>query len=152
MEPPIPPETRQAIVDAEHLRLLALFHYICGGLTIAFSALFIFHTVALSVLAAHPEWLPAQEVRGLGEMPFNLMRMMAVVTGSFVALGIGFGIAQIVSGRFIGRRRHRIFSIVVAVLSLFLIPYGTLLGIFTLIVLSRDGVRDLYQGESPVPV
>ena len=33
------PEEKHAIVDDEHLRLLALFHYIFGGITVAFALL-----------------------------------------------------------------------------------------------------------------
>src|SRR5438309_1197036 len=34
------PDERQAVLDEEHLRLLALFHYISGAMTLAFSLFF----------------------------------------------------------------------------------------------------------------
>ena len=33
---------KQSIIDDEHLKLLSLFHYISGGITLAFSFLFVF--------------------------------------------------------------------------------------------------------------
>ena len=141
-------QEKQLIIDQEHLRLLALFHYIAGGLTIAFSSLFIVHTLFFSFLASHPQWATDPELQQLGALPFNLMRVLAFVMGSLVILGIAFGIAQILSGRFIARRRYRGVSLLVAILNLLVIPYGTLLGVFTLLVLGRESVRALYR-QSP---
>jgi TRAP-type C4-dicarboxylate transport system permease small subunit len=46
------PDERQAVLDDEHLRLLALFHYISGGMTLAFSLLFgVWFTFMGAVLA-----------------------------------------------------------------------------------------------------
>ncbi len=41
-------------------------------------------------------------------------------------------------------RRHRTFSIVIASLSCMSFPFGTILGVFTLIVLVRPSVKILY--------
>jgi len=146
-----PEREKQRIIDQEHLRLLALFHYIAGGLTIAFSSLFIVHTLLFAVVASHPDWIADMRLQQAA-LPFNLMRMMAFVMGSVVTLGVAFGIAQILSGRFIARRRYRGISLAVAIANLVLIPYGTLLGVFTLVVLARESVRELYpqaRGDGP---
>jgi hypothetical protein len=137
-------QQKRLIIDQEHLRLLALLHYIAGGLTIAFSSLFIVHTLFFAFLASHPQWIADHRLHQVAIQPFALMRMLAFVMGSVVVLGIAFGVAQILSGRFIARRRYRGISLGVAILNLLLIPYGTLLGVFTLVVLARDNVRDLY--------
>ncbi len=137
---------RQRIIDQEHLRLLALFHYIAGGLTVAFSSLFIFHTLLFALVASHPEWIADHLLQQTAALPFNLMRVLAFVMGSVVTLGVAFGVAQILSGRFIARRCYRGMSLAVAIVNLVLIPYGTLLGVFTLLVLARRSVRDLYLG------
>ena len=144
---------KQRIIDQEHLRLLALFHYVSGGLTVAFSSLFIVHTLFFSFVASHPEWVADHRLQHIAELPFNLMRMLAFVMGSMVALGVAFGVVQILSGRFIARRRYRGISLAVAIVNLVMIPYGTLLGVFTLLVLARESVRALYlqdQGDRPV--
>jgi hypothetical protein len=41
--------------DQEYLKLLAIFHYVVGGIIIAFSSLFIFHVVFGIMLAVDPE-------------------------------------------------------------------------------------------------
>jgi hypothetical protein len=50
-------------------------------------------------------------------------------------------VANVLSGIFIPQRKHRTFSLCVARLNCIQIPFGTALGAFTLIVLSRDSIR-----------
>lgn len=68
--------------------------------------------------------------------------------GVFLVLGIAYGVLEIISGRFISLRRRRIFTLVVAVPRLLLIPYGMILSIFTLLVLERPSVKQLYRESS----
>jgi len=67
----------------------------------------------------------------------------------FLLLGLAYGVLEIVSGRFISQRRRRVFSLVVAVPRLLFIPYGIILSIFTLLVLERPSVRQLYRESTP---
>jgi len=46
---------------------------------------------------------------------------------------------------FLRDRRHRTFSMAIAALDCLHIPFGTILGILTFIVLGRDSVRALYH-------
>jgi Na+-driven multidrug efflux pump len=59
-------------------------------------------------------------------------------------MGWAFGILTIVSGRNIGQRRARTFSLVVAGINCLWVPLGTALGVCTLIVLMRESVNKLY--------
>ena len=45
------------------------------------------------------------------------------------------------------RRKARRFSILIAAADCLWLPIGTVLGIFTIIVLRRGSVRDLYRGR-----
>ena len=58
---PISDEVRSSIIDAEHLRLLSLGHYIVGGLEILFSSIFIFHFVMFFFVASDPQFFPPPE-------------------------------------------------------------------------------------------
>jgi hypothetical protein len=57
-------------------------------------------------------------------------------------------VLNVVSGIFLRQRRHRIFSFVIAGLDCLQIPFGTALGVFAIIVLSRDSVRQLYLSQN----
>jgi hypothetical protein len=144
---PMPAETPQAvreeIIDEEHLRLLTIGHYITGGLCIAFASIFIFHFVFIALMAANPEFFPTPH----GEQvvaPDGVMRIFAVVIGLFILAGWLAGGLTIYMGRCIKLRTRRTLTFVVACLNMLFIPVGTVLGVFTLIVLSRPSVKRLY--------
>ncbi len=50
------------------------------------------------------------------------------------------------SGMFLLQTRNRLFSLVIGGLNCFQIPFGTALGVFTIVVLCRDSVRQMYGG------
>jgi hypothetical protein len=54
-------------------------------------------------------------------------------------------ILNLLSGLFIRARKHRTFSLVVSGINCVHIPLGTVLGVFTIIVLIRESVRELYE-------
>ena len=147
------PEERQSVLDAEHLRLLTLFHYVSGGMTILMAAWFGFMIGMMSfVFAWAPKPVAAQKCGPVAdpqpcaggaefEPPFEIF---LAIFGFVALLLLALGIVQIISGRSIARRKRRVFSIVVAVPGLVFIPYGTLLSIFTFLVLERNSVRALY--------
>jgi hypothetical protein len=67
-----------------------------------------------------------------------------VFGGGFTLAGWILGILTIFSGRCLARQRRRAFSLVVAGLNCLAIPFGTILGIFTFIVLLRPTVAMRY--------
>lgn len=137
-------QLKQEIIDGEHLKLLSLFHYIKGALTILTSSFFILHFVMFAIfsrLAENPEF--AGEEFG-SEFPAALFTIFAILFGAFIVLGIAFGILQIMSGIFMKKRKNRMFSFIIAIFELIFIPYGTILGVLTIIVLQRESVKNVY--------
>ena len=64
-------------------------------------------------------------------------------------LGWLFAVTTAWSGHCIQQRRHRLFSIAIGALNCLSIPFGTLLGVFTIMVLERASVRELYARDRP---
>ena len=133
----------QRIVDDEHLRLLGIGHYITGGLSIAFASLFIFHFVFILLAASNPEIFSGPQ--GRHGMPDGVMQVFAAFVGLFILGGWAFGALTIYAGRCLKRRRRWTLSLVVACLNTLFIPVGTILGVFTLIVLNRPSVKAQYK-------
>jgi hypothetical protein len=131
-------------MDLEHLQLLGIFHYIVGGLTILFSSFFIIHVVLGLVLAFNPDAFPAPKNDPDFQFPPFMGIAMAVFAGMFVLGGWTIGILTIYSGRCLRQQRKRLLSMIVAGFQCAFVPVGTLLGVFTIIVLQRDSVRRLY--------
>jgi hypothetical protein len=55
------------------------------------------------------------------------------------------GVLNVISGLCLRARKYRAFSLVVACVNCLHIPLGTVLGVFTIVVLVRDSVRELYE-------
>ena len=136
--------SREQIIDEEHLRLLTIGHYIAGGMHIAFASLFIFHFVFMLVLSANPE-LFSHGDGPVAAPPRLFFEIFVWVLGLFILLGWLFGALTIYAGRCLKARTHRTFCMVMAVLNALVIPVGTMIGISTLIVLSRPSVKRLYH-------
>jgi len=49
------------------------------------------------------------------------------------------------AGRFLARRKHYMFVFVVACCECMFMPFGTVIGIFTIIALSKPTVRSLFS-------
>ena len=137
-------ETNQ---DEEHLRLLAIFHQVVGGLCCLF-ALFplLYFMLGLFMMSggSHPE--------RAGEFgPLFAGCFMAGLGGLFLAMATAFAVALFLAGRYLRERRRHTFCVVVAAVSCAFSPFGTVLGIFTLIVLFRPSVQALFDVPVAAP-
>lgn len=134
----------QEVVDAEHLRILAICYYVMGGVVIFFSCFALLYVVFGLLIALDSEVFHNPQRPHDGPPP-ELGYVLAVMGGVFVALGWTFGGLTIFAGRSMQRRRRRTLTLVLAALYCLWIPFGTLLGIFTFIVLMRPSVMRLYD-------
>jgi hypothetical protein len=134
----------QQILDNEHLKLLSIFHYIKGGITALFACIPIIHVVLGLVFIIAPE------VFGHGNnQPPAFVGLLLVMLGVFLILfGWTFAILALITGRCIARRKHYTFCLVVACVECLSVPFGTVLGVFTILVLNRRRVRELF-GRKP---
>ena len=139
------PEERQQVIDTEHLRLLELFHYISGAITIAFSCLFL---VQLAFMLSITWAMPQFDKHGAPIPPFPIAAF-AIILGLLTCLGIALGVMQIVSGRCIAHHKRRLLSIIVAVPLALMMPFGTILAVMTWLVLTRASVQTMYVSPTP---
>jgi hypothetical protein len=63
---------------------------------------------------------------------------------AWILLGVTYASFMAIAGRCLARRRNRAFCFVMAGISCAFFPLGTVLGVFTLIVLSRDSVQSMF--------
>jgi len=128
--------------DTEHLRLLSIFHYIVAGLAALFSLFPLLYTTigAVFIFAArHGTPKPGDE------LPPELLGWIFVGVGSFLfLLGIAMAICILIAGRCLSRHRFYSFVLVMACVECLFIPFGTILGVFTIIALSRESVKALF--------
>ena len=140
-----PPPTSR---DEEHLRLLALFHYIYGGLVALLSSVGLIHLIMGLMMLRNPGMFPLTPPGGGGPpFPFNPAYFFILFGGLVVGLGWTMGTLSVISGRCISFRRARTFSLVVAGINCIWVPFGTIMGVFTLIVLLRESVAAIYMQQ-----
>ena len=128
--------------DREHLRLLAIFHYVVAGLAALFSFFPLLYTTvgAIFIFAArHGTAKPGEELP-----PEFLGWIFAVVGLLLFLLGIAMAICILLAGRCLSRNKHYTFALVMACIECLFIPFGTILGIFTIIALLREPVKELF--------
>lgn len=127
--------------DSGDLRLLSLFHYIAGGITALFALFPVVHLIIGIVAIVAPEAMQSE-----GEPPPQWFGWVFVTIASVIILA-GWTIAglMIAAGRSMARGKRHMFCLVVAGLECLIMPFGTILGVFTIIVLMRDSVREAFM-------
>lgn len=135
----------------EQLRLLSIFHYVVGGLHMLFGSFGLIHfSIGLAFMMGSKDFFGS----GSAAPPPWFGLLFATIGGGFVLFGWTIGILTILSGRYIAARKKRTFSIVMAAINCALLPFGTVLGVFDLIVLTKDETMQLYARNGlnpPIP-
>ena len=131
--------------DEEHLRLLSIFHYVVGGLAGLFALFPIIHLIFGLVMIFGPD-----KFQGKEGPPVALMGWFFVIFAAvFIILGWTFAAFVLTAGRFLTQRKHYMFCVVMAAIECIFLPFGTVLGVFTIIVLMRDPVKQLFGVNPP---
>jgi hypothetical protein len=131
--------------DAEQLRLLSIFHYIVAGLAALFSCFPLLYTAVGAIFIFVARHQAAKGPKPGKELPPEFIGWIFAVIGSLLfLLGIGIAICILIAGRSLAKHTRYWFAFVVACIECLFIPFGTILGVFTIIVLLRESVKALF--------
>ncbi len=124
--------------DVKHLRLLEIFHYVYAGLNGLFSSLGLFYAgVGVFFLTAMQNQSP--------NPPPKMMGWMFTGMGAgIIVLALASAALYVFTGRCLRNRRYHTFCLIIAGLSCLNAPLGTILGVFTFLVLLRPQVKVAY--------
>ena len=123
----------------DSFRWLRYLHYIFGvGLSAVGLLGMIFGSLIFARLPGAVESGHAPPVSGL-DMVFGSLIASISLAGTLI------GVRSCLSGRCIARFRGRWFSLTVAVLNCFVVPFGTALGLWTLFALTRSSTVYHYR-------
>jgi hypothetical protein len=129
-----PIETSSA--DREHLRLLSVFHYVMAAMAGVFALFPIIHLlIGIGILSGklgqHGNEDPSARMVG----GFFVVIALLLIVG-----GLAYAACLAYAGRCLAQRQGYTFCLVMAGVSCLLVPFGTALGVFTIIVLMRSSV------------
>ena len=133
--------------DLEHLRLLSIFHYVVAGIAGLVACFPIFHLGIGLVMVFSPDSFDHRR-QGDAEMLRVMGAIFAAVAGAMILLGWSFAVCVVLAGRNLARRRRYTFCLVMAGLLCMFMPFGTVLGVFTILVLMRPSVKGLFEGQA----
>ena len=131
----------QANEDEQHLNVLAICHFVYAGLLGLAGMVGIVYVIVGVVMAAAVASSGASGGAGAGAA---FAGIFAFIGGLVTLLLWGKATCLIISAMGMRRRRRRTFSFVIACISCAAVPLGTVLGIFTILVLSRPSVKAMY--------
>jgi peptidoglycan biosynthesis protein MviN/MurJ (putative lipid II flippase) len=138
--PPLPRDQRK--IDANHLDILSIFHFVGAGLALLGILFLLGHYAMMHAVFANPKfWQDQKQTPPPAEL-FAIFKWFYLVFGAWF---LASGVLNVISGFCLRARRHRTFSLVVGGINCLHVPLGTVLGVFTIIILIRDSVRELYE-------
>lgn len=138
--------------DRDQLQLLSIFHYIAGILAGLGGLLPIFHIVmGIGLVTGMFAGDPAAPT------PSSFPEMFAgwlivIIAVLMMAAFFAFAWAAIRTGKNLAGHRNHGFCVAVACIECIFFPLGTVLGVFTLIVLMRPSVKELFVLSPAAPV
>jgi hypothetical protein len=135
-----------AAVDRDRLKILEIAYYIAGGMTIVGVSFLLLHFTICLVFGLNPQFFnnPAMNSHHQTPPPPGLFLGLAGIIGAIILMGWVFGALQIYVGRCLRARRNHLLILVIAGLECIFIPWGTALGVFTIMVMNRLSVRALF--------
>jgi hypothetical protein len=135
-------QERQAVLDEEHLKLLRI-GYVVAGVADGFFALFPLVYVLIGIVFAAA--VPAG-AGGPGEPNPAVFGLIFVVVGLVMSFVFAAQAAlKLYTARALGRRQSRMLCMIAAGLSCLQMPWGTLLGVLTFLVLGRSSVKGMFE-------
>lgn len=131
--------------NEEHLRLLSIFHYVVAAFAALFALFPVIHLViGIAILTgSFPGGGIDAEARWVGGF-------FVAFAGVWILAGSAFAIAVFLAGRNLARRTRYTFCLVMGGLECMFVPFGTVLGVLTIIVLMKEPVKAIF-GVAPPP-
>ncbi len=128
--------------DEQHLQLLSVFYWVAAGFTALISLFPLIHlAVGIGIMLSPPNG------NGDPNVPWLAGLFFVVFASVWILAGLGFTACQVLTGRYLRQRRRYLFCLVVAGISCMEFPFGAPLGVFTIIVLTRPAVKQMFESR-----
>ena len=107
-----------------------------------FSCIPIIHLVMGILFITAPEQVGGKP----GDMPPPLFGwMFAIMGGTAIIVGWIMAVCVAIAGKFLALKKHYMYCLIMACVSCFFMPFGTILGIFTIMALNKPTTKALFK-------
>jgi hypothetical protein len=132
--------------DTEHLYLLSIFQYAAAGVTALVGSFPLFHVAMGAMMFFLPDSMPSS---GKDAFPREVGLFFMGIGLAFVTAGWTLATSHFLIARFLRQKRHFWFCVVASAISSFACMFSSgIVGIASLVILLRPGVRDLFEGQT----
>ena len=126
--------------DADNLQVITILHYVLAGIMGMFSLFPVFH-VAMGIALVAGAFPEPQN----GEPPPAFLGWIFILfPGSMMLAGFSMAALVAYAGRSLQLRTRYMYCIVIAGIESMFMPIGTLLGVFTIVLLMKPNVREMF--------
>lgn len=153
-QPPPMPVHQINLEDESHLHLLSVFHFVMGGLYtlgIGFVAMHFFFMRMIMMMPQTPRASTSIGIPASPPPPVMPPEAMTFFIGFYIVMGLviaAMATGNILAGVWLRKRIQHSLTFVVAAINCAFFPFGTVLGVFTIIVLSRTTVKMTYAANT----
>ncbi|MBN2362841.1 hypothetical protein JXL83_01780 [candidate division WOR-3 bacterium] len=132
--------------ELNNLKTLSLFHFIMSGFTALVSCFPLIHiTIGIILLIAGAHGAFDEQ----SEAPPAMVGVIFIIVGGIVVL-VGWTLALLIflAGKNLRKTTRYHYCLAIACLLCIMVPYGTVLGVFSIIVLTREPVKELFAKKN----
>jgi hypothetical protein len=127
--------------DVEYLKLLKIFHYVVAGMMALWGSFPIIHLlVGMGLMFGNFDQSKPDQP------PLKIVGLLfALVAAAFIAVGWTLAVCTFFAGRNLARQQNYMFCLIMAgIMAAVCMPFGTILGVCTIIVLMRPSVKEAF--------
>jgi hypothetical protein len=136
--------SQQEIVDSEHLRLLRIGYFISA----ATNLIWVFFPLIYVVMGAFMLFGGFDDGKSSNAPPRSIGLVFIFIGMGISLISVTFSVLKLLTAQAIGKRKWKGLIFTTAAISCLGIPWGTALGVLTLIVITRPSVASQFTNTA----
>ena len=137
------------LITSHDLRLLSIGYYIQGGIAAFYTLLMLGYSAFATAILANINKVAAESRQQ--QVPPALLSIISILLAILLGLACVYTVCMFLVGYWLPRSRNKVFIQIIGALNCLAIPYGTVLGIFTLMVLQRPSAKQFFAAGTAPP-
>ena len=134
--------------DEQYVKILAIFHFVVAGISALAACFPILHFImGLGMLAVSLGLGASEGAFAEAAIPGLVGLLFTLIAGSVMLFGWAFAVCVALTGWFLLKKKRHMFCVVMGGVECMFMPFGTVLGVFTIITLMKPSVKEMFGIE-----